>query len=46
MDEILVADDIQMQVVRTLDDDIKFQKYLGEEKELIETTLTEGARGM
>ena len=46
MDEILVADDIQMHVIRTLDEDIKLQKYSEEEKELIETRLKGGAHGM
>ena len=46
MDEILVADDIQMHVVRALGEDIKLQRYSEAEKALIETTLTEGAHGM
>ena len=46
MDEILVADDIQMHVVRTLGEDAKLQRYSEEEKALVETTLTEGAHGM
>ena len=46
MEEILVADDIQMHVVRILDEDVKLQSYSEGKKVLIETTLTEGAHGM
>jgi hypothetical protein len=46
MDERLVDDDIRIHVCKTLDRDIKFKRCSPEEKQLIESTLIKGARGM
>ncbi|KAF8513462.1 hypothetical protein JB92DRAFT_2721348, partial [Gautieria morchelliformis] len=46
MDEGLVDSDIRVYVSRQLKDDNKLSKYSAEKKEEIETTLSDGARGM
>ncbi|KAF8489409.1 hypothetical protein JB92DRAFT_2820030 [Gautieria morchelliformis] len=46
MDACLVDDDIRTHVCKTLDHDIKFRRCSPEEKQLIESTLINGAHGM
>ncbi|KAF8478235.1 hypothetical protein JB92DRAFT_1856021 [Gautieria morchelliformis] len=46
MDEKLVDSDIQVHVSRTLENDVKFSMCSAEEKEMVKTTLMEGACGM
>lgn len=46
MDGRLVDGDIRMHVRKTVGEDVKFQIWSVEEREMIETTLTKGAHGM
>ncbi|KAF8489415.1 hypothetical protein JB92DRAFT_2836085 [Gautieria morchelliformis] len=46
MDACLVDDDIRTHVCKTLDHNIKFRRCSPEEKQLIESTLINGAHGM
>jgi hypothetical protein len=46
MDEKLIDDDIRVHVSRTLEDDIKFKRCSAGEKDMVMTTLMEGAHGM
>ncbi|KAF8478788.1 hypothetical protein JB92DRAFT_2800863, partial [Gautieria morchelliformis] len=46
MDEKLVDGDIRVHVSRTLEDDVKFSMFSAEEKDMVKTTLMEGACGM
>jgi hypothetical protein len=46
LEQCVVDDDIRVHVSKTLDRDIKFSRYSTEDKERIESTLTEGAHGM
>jgi hypothetical protein len=46
MDESLVDTDIRIYVSKTLSDDPKFSRYSEEKKEIIKTTLIDGAHGM
>ena len=46
MDESLVDSDILVHVSTTLNHDHKFKTWSGDEKQMIETTLIEGAHGM
>jgi hypothetical protein len=46
MDEKLLDGDIRLHVSRALEDDIKFRKFSAGEKEMVVTTLIEGAHGM
>jgi hypothetical protein len=46
MDEVLVGEDIEVHVSRTLDNDTKFCRCSAEMKENIKTTLMEGAHVM
>ncbi|KAF8484357.1 hypothetical protein JB92DRAFT_1574797 [Gautieria morchelliformis] len=46
MDENLVDGDIRVHVSRTLEDDIKFRMCSAGEKEMVMTTLIDGAHGM
>jgi hypothetical protein len=46
MDEKLIDGDIRLHVSRTLEDDIKFRTFSAGEKEMVVTTLIEGAHGM
>ncbi|KAF8532006.1 hypothetical protein JB92DRAFT_2781150, partial [Gautieria morchelliformis] len=46
MDERLIDGDIRVHLSRTLEDDIKFNMCTAEEKEMVMTTLMEGAHGM
>jgi hypothetical protein len=46
MDETLVNGDIQVYVSRRLVEDIEFSMCSADEKEMVKTTLTQGAHGM
>jgi hypothetical protein len=46
MDEKLLDGDIRLHVSRTLEDDTKFKMFSAVEKEMVMTTLIEGAHGM
>jgi hypothetical protein len=46
MDEKLLDGDIRLHVSRTLEDDTKFRKFSAAEKEMVITSLVEGAHGM
>jgi hypothetical protein len=46
MAESLVKDDIRVHVSKTLHEDVQFNLFSEEEKQLIATTLIEGAHGM
>jgi hypothetical protein len=46
MDEKLIHGDIQLHVSRTIEDDTKFRKFSAAEKEMVMTSLVEGAHGM
>jgi hypothetical protein len=46
MDESLVDSDILVHVTRTLENDVKFRGWSTKEKEMVKTTLMEGACGM
>ncbi|KAF8514300.1 hypothetical protein JB92DRAFT_2919988 [Gautieria morchelliformis] len=46
LDENLVDGDIRVHVSSTLEDDVKFRRYSAGEKEMVMTTLMQGAQGM
>ncbi|KAF8466287.1 hypothetical protein JB92DRAFT_2022963 [Gautieria morchelliformis] len=46
MDKSLVNGDIRVYVSRRLVDDVEFSMYSAHEKEMVKTTLTQGAHGM
>jgi hypothetical protein len=46
MDEKLIDGDIRVHVSRTLEDDTKFRMFSAGEKDMVMTTLMEGAHGM